>query len=118
MSLPARQRRDLQRIEQALLADDAGLGSMFAVFTRLTAQEAMPRAEHVTSRLQRQLQRPAATMVIAVTALLGILVLALLTRSGQACGAASGARTGQTASARPAGCLPGTALPPGPSHAG
>jgi hypothetical protein len=115
VSLPAGQQRVLQRIEQALLADDAGLESLFAVFTRLAENDAMPRAEQVASRLQRQLQRPAAVMLIAVTALLGILVLTILPRGGQACGAAP-ARAVQLAAARTAACQPGTALQPGPPH--
>jgi Protein of unknown function (DUF3040) len=116
VSLPAGQQRTLQRIEQALLADDAGLESLFAVFTRLAEHDAMPRAEQVASRLQRALQRPAAVMVIAVTALLGILVLAILPRGGQACGAAP-ARAVQLAVPRSAGCLPGLAPQSGPPHA-
>ena len=51
MSLPASQRRALSQIEQTLTDDHPGLGALFAVFTRLTAHEAMPVTEQVTARL-------------------------------------------------------------------
>lgn len=47
MSWPSRQRRALNRIEKTLLADDLRLGSLFAVFTRLTREDAMPQAKRV-----------------------------------------------------------------------
>src|ERR1700722_5417281 len=46
-SWPGRQRRVLNRIEKTLLADDLRLGSLFAVFTRLAGEDAMPTAERV-----------------------------------------------------------------------
>jgi hypothetical protein len=58
MSLPARQQQALDRIEQTLVAEEPRLGSLFAVFTRLTRHEAMPGTEQVASRLRRLL-RPA-----------------------------------------------------------
>jgi hypothetical protein len=107
VSLPAGQERILQRIEKALQVDDAGLESLFAVFTRLAEHDAMPAAEQVAPWLQRQLQRPAAVIVIAVTAWLGILVLTVLPRGGQACGAAPvGSRRGQLPGQPAAGPAP------------
>jgi hypothetical protein len=47
VSRAARQQRALDRIEKTLLADDLPLGSLFAVFTRLTLEDAMPRTERV-----------------------------------------------------------------------
>jgi hypothetical protein len=47
MSWSSRQRRLLNRIEKTLLADDLRLGSLFAVFTRLTREDAMHPAERV-----------------------------------------------------------------------
>ena len=45
MSLPARQERVLERIEHSLQACDPPLRSMFAMFTKLTRDEEMPRLE-------------------------------------------------------------------------
>jgi hypothetical protein len=47
MSWPGRQRRVLNRTEKMLLADDPLLGLLFAVFTRLTREDAIPLAERV-----------------------------------------------------------------------
>lgn len=116
MRLPAGQQRTLQRIEQALRVDDAGLESLFAVFTRLAEDDAMPPAEQVAPWLQRQLQRPAAVVLITVTVLLGILALTIVPRGGQACRAARVAAV-QLAPARTVGCQPSTALQSGPPHA-
>jgi hypothetical protein len=45
MSLPARQERVLRRIEHALQASEPRLRLMFAIFTKLTRDEDMPRLE-------------------------------------------------------------------------
>jgi hypothetical protein len=66
--------------------------------------------------LQRQLQRPAAVVLITVTVLLGILALTIVPRGGQACRAARVAAV-QLAPARTVGCQPSTALQSGPPHA-
>ena len=42
VSQPARQKRALDRIEMTLLADALRLGSLSAVFSRLTREDAMP----------------------------------------------------------------------------
>jgi hypothetical protein len=47
MSWPGRQQRVLDRIEKRLLGDDLRLGSLFAVFTRLASEDAMPPTERV-----------------------------------------------------------------------
>jgi hypothetical protein len=47
MSWASRQRRALNRTEKTLLADDLRLGSLSAVFTRLTREDVMPPAEQV-----------------------------------------------------------------------
>ena len=60
MSLPAGQRRALNRIEKTLADDHPGLGPLFAIFTRLAGHEAMPVTERVTARLWRRRVRPAA----------------------------------------------------------
>jgi hypothetical protein len=50
MSLPACQQRVLDRIEQSLHACDPRLRSKFAIFTKLTRAEEMPRLEELESR--------------------------------------------------------------------
>jgi hypothetical protein len=50
MSLPARQQRVLDRIEHSLHVREPHLKSMFAVFTKLTEDEEMPRLEELRPR--------------------------------------------------------------------
>jgi len=45
MSLPERQQKILDQIEQVIQAADPGLKSMFTIFGRLTSPEAMPDTE-------------------------------------------------------------------------
>ena len=45
MGLPASQQRVLDRIEEALKKREPRLASMFAIFTRLTVHEGLPRIE-------------------------------------------------------------------------
>ena len=45
MGLPASQQRVLDRIEEALKKREPRLASMFAIFTRLTVHEGVPRIE-------------------------------------------------------------------------
>jgi hypothetical protein len=44
---PGRQQRVLDQIEKRLLGDDLRLGSLFAVFTRLASEDAMPPTERL-----------------------------------------------------------------------
>jgi hypothetical protein len=53
VTLPGRQQRTLDRIERKLIASDPVLHSWFAIFTRLTRDEEMPRIEEVRARLAR-----------------------------------------------------------------
>ena len=53
MSLPTGQRRALEEIEKTLTNDHPGLGTMFAIFTRLAGHEAMPVTERVAARRWR-----------------------------------------------------------------
>jgi Protein of unknown function (DUF3040) len=69
MSLPAAQRRALNRIEKTLANDDFGLGPRFAIFTSMVAHEAMPVTERVTSRLWRLRMRRIWSAVVAVAGL-------------------------------------------------
>jgi hypothetical protein len=57
MRLSGRQQQALDPIEQTLVAEDPGLGSRFAVFTRLTRHEAMPGTEQVPGPKQRFVRR-------------------------------------------------------------
>jgi hypothetical protein len=50
MSLPTSQQRALDQIEKTLADDHPGLGPLFATFTRLFGNEAMPVTEQVTAR--------------------------------------------------------------------
>jgi hypothetical protein len=50
MSLPARQQRVLDRIDDSLHACDPRLRPMFAIFTKLTREEGMPRLEELDHR--------------------------------------------------------------------
>lgn len=85
ISLPVCQQRALDRIGKALGADDPGLGLRFAVFTKLTAHEAMPGTEQVTSRLQRLL-RPAMILPVTLITLLALLTASwLVPVTGQGC---------------------------------
>jgi hypothetical protein len=51
MGLPARQRRILERIENALLGSDPRLAALFSIFARLNRDEDMPRVEQVRARV-------------------------------------------------------------------
>jgi hypothetical protein len=66
MSLPTRQQRALDKIEKTFQARDPRLTSLFATFGRLTAQDAMPAFEQITSRLTRYLQPVLLIPMVAV----------------------------------------------------
>lgn len=53
MSLPTRQQRILDRIEHLLRDSDPRLTSLFAIFSRLTREEEMPRVEELKARFTR-----------------------------------------------------------------
>jgi hypothetical protein len=53
----AGQQRVLDRIEETLLAGDQQLGSLFAFFTRLAGDDAMPQAERLAPRQPPRRQR-------------------------------------------------------------
>jgi hypothetical protein len=114
MSLPASQRRALVQIEQSLADDHPSLGPLFAVFTNLSSQEAMPMTEQVTPRpwwrpgrpwrLQRRPWRRRMLPGVATVAVLAVatgvlLALSLTLPVPRMC--ASGAVTSGAAQARP-----------------
>ena len=90
MSLPASQRRALNRIEETLADDHPGLGPLFAIFTRLVGQEAMPVTERVTAwrwrsrRMWRMWPTVAAVVGLAMVTV-ALFTLSLTLPSTQAC---------------------------------
>ncbi|MFI5062527.1 MAG: hypothetical protein ACHP9Z_00910 [Streptosporangiales bacterium] len=102
MSLPARQRRALDSIEKRLLAGDPRFGSLFAVFTRLTWHEAMPRSELVKPG-RWQVLRPFAALALALVAVAGLVVFSLIAPGQARCATAAGPRPGHS-SGHAAGC--------------
>lgn len=106
MSLPVRQRVALDRIEQTLTAEEPGLGSLFAIFTRLTGHEAMPGTERVTaSPLLRRLVMLAVTLIIVT----GLIAALWLIPGGHRCPTTTRAAGHSISWGRPAGCGPGPA---------
>ena len=57
MGLPVRQRRVLERIENALRGSDPKLAALYAIFARLTRDEEMPRMEQMRHRALLTLAR-------------------------------------------------------------
>jgi hypothetical protein len=104
MSLPARQQRILDHIEQALHAADPGLQSMFAKWTKFAAQKAeMPGTEIIGARL-----RPAAMIAIAAAGVL-IVILTWLPAAGKECPGLSSDQAVSSAAVRLAACQNNTA---------
>jgi hypothetical protein len=108
VSLPACQQRALDGIEGALQACEPRLASMFAIFTRLARDEAVPRTESLRAEtrvawgwLGRLTATPRA--IVAIPLVLGFMVLLvfLITNSSaaHACGPAGGLRAAAVAQA-------------------
>ena len=123
MSLPARQRRMLDRIEIALRGSDPKLAALYAIFARLNRDEEMPRVEQLRhsavillarvrgglrtffGRLRfRIVPRQRAVLFLPLALLLAIvsIVYAARSSSGDTC-----ASVRQTASSSPAPVNPG-----------
>jgi DUF3040 family protein len=83
MSLPTSETRVLTRIEQSLLSCDPRLRSLFAIFTRLTSQEAMPAREQLRPRRWRP--QPGPVIVIALVLVLVGVVLGSLAGPARVC---------------------------------
>ena len=104
MSLPTSQQRALNRIEKALADDHPSLGPMFAIFTTLVDDEAMPVTERVTgrawrSRRQRRVWPAVATLVGLAMAAAALFTVSAMLPSPQAC---SGTFTAVAAHTQPA----------------
>ncbi len=104
MSLPACEQRALDRIDKALQDGDPRLGSMFAIFTRLTRHEAMPGTEQVRDASWMTLRRKAA-IPVAMIAMLSVLTLSWLAPGQRACGKSPLPGHSQSSS-RMSSCLP------------
>lgn len=102
MSLPARQRRALDRIEKTLLAGDPRFSGLFAVFTRLTWHEAMPGIELLKPG-RWQVVRPLAAAAVALAVLAGLLALSLIAPGPARCATAALTRPSQS-SGHATGC--------------
>jgi hypothetical protein len=103
MSLPASEERALTGIERGLLSRDPRLKSLFAIFTRLTWQEAMPAIEQLRRRRRHP---PAGAMILLAIALVaGVIMLGAL-------GSASGCAPGQPSATAPAQPSAGAAAHP------
>jgi hypothetical protein len=57
MGLPVRQRRVLDRIECTLRGSDPRLAALYAIFSRLTRDEEMPRIEQVRYGVRRAMSK-------------------------------------------------------------
>jgi hypothetical protein len=110
MSLPASEARVLTRIEQSLLSRDPRLRSLFAIFTRLTWQEAMPAREQLRPRRSRLRSGP--VIVVALVLVFVGVVLGSLAGPAHICSAAPGHPAVASAPARP--CVPATGSRPTP----
>ena len=96
--MPVSQQRVLAGIENALEGGEPRLGSMFAIFTRLTRDEEVPRTEALPEETFPWLSgRLTATWraVIAVPVILGLVTLFVLTA---------------ISSSAPQGCRPGPVI--------
>jgi hypothetical protein len=109
VSLPACQQRALERIEKTLLAGDPRLGSLFAIFTRLTRHEAIPGTEQVKPRPWQALQAFAG-IAIALIAVLSVLALSSLPLSQHECGTRPAAPGQSRSWSRTTSCTPVPAM--------
>jgi hypothetical protein len=84
MSLPTSQQRALNHIGETL-ADDPGLGPLFAIFARLADHEAMPVTERLTAQHYRRWPRrmpPAVVTLVGLAMATGALLILSLRLSG------------------------------------
>ena len=84
VSLPVREQRVLDRIENALEGGEPKLRSMFAIFTRLTRDDVVPPIEALRARTRLGLAWPASGVtavkmraIIAVPVILGLITLCI-----------------------------------------
>ncbi len=87
MSLPRRQQRILDQIEQALQAADPKLKSTFAAFGRSVRAQSGPAIESISGRPSR---RTLVIFMMIVVCLLGVLVVGIRSTSDDCPGLSSG----------------------------
>ena len=104
MGLPARQRRVLVRIESTLRGSDPRLAALYAIFSRLTRDEEMPRIEQVRYGVRRAaarigrlpgavaartrirlVPRQPAVLLLPLALILVALTIVLAAQSGRSC---------------------------------
>ena len=130
MGLPARQRRVLDRIESTLRGSDPRLAALYAIFSRLTRDEEMPRIEqvrygvrravarvgHVTAGVRarthiRLVPRQPVVLIFPLVLALAVVSIVLIARSGPGCvPVRPQARTHTVAKTAP--CRPATSINP------
>lgn len=76
MALPARQQAVLDQIERLLQAADPQLRSMFAVFARVAAREAMPATETISGRSARRRTVMICIIMLSVLSMVTVFVVA------------------------------------------
>jgi hypothetical protein len=80
VSLPVSQQRVLDGIESVLEDGEPRLGSLFAIFTRLTRDEGAPRTEALRAETLLRRARPAGGLTTTVRAIIAVpLILGLVT---------------------------------------
>jgi hypothetical protein len=91
MSLPACQERILSGIEDALRKGEPRLASRFAIFTRLTRDEELPRTEQLVPRpwLSRSRLPGVIVVPLVMLALASALFLASISGAARTCAAAA-----------------------------
>jgi hypothetical protein len=102
MSLPRRQQRALDQIEQALQAADPRLKAMFAWFGCSTRARLGPSVEAISGHPSR---RTVVIFMVVVVFLLGVLIVDSHS-VGDPCPALSSGRAAAPAAARFADCVP------------
>jgi hypothetical protein len=104
MSLPRRQQRILNQIEQALQAADPKLKSMFAAFGRSVRAQSGPAIEALSDRPSR---RTLVVFTMIVVCLLGVLVVGIRSTNTD-CPGLSSDQVVAPAAVRFAGCSQST----------
>jgi hypothetical protein len=99
MSLPARQQKILDQIEQVLQAADPRLKSMFASFARMAPAEAAPATEAISGRSVRR----TVMVSVLVLSMLGVITFNVFT-AGKDCPGLSSDQVVASAAVRYAAC--------------
>jgi hypothetical protein len=90
VSLPVSEQRVLDGIENALEGGEPRLGSMFAIFTRLTRDDEVPRTEALLAQARLSRIRPAMIVLPLILGLVAFFIFMAVNSSG-----APGCRSGR-----------------------